>query len=68
MDSYEDRSHSILQQNKDNSLSPNSNILVATIIIKSEVEQYLKRVCQKNKISKILLKKKSGLIISEIKE
>ena len=32
------------------------------------MEQCLKKTCQKNKISKILLKKKIGLIILEIKE
>ena len=35
---HKDRSHSILWQNKDDLLNPNSNILVTTIIIKSKVE------------------------------
>ena len=67
IDGQKDRSHSILWQNKDDSLSPNSNILATTVTIESEIEQRLKKICQKNKISKILLKKKSELIISEIK-
>ena len=67
MDSQKNRFHSILQQNKDGSLSPNNNILVATVTIENEVEQRLKKTYQKNKTSKVLLKKKSELIISEIK-
>ena len=67
MDGHEDRSHSILRQNKDDSLSPNSSMLVTTITIESEVEQRLKKTCQKNKTSKVLLKERPGLTISEIK-
>ena len=68
MDSHEDQSHSILRQNKDDSLSPNNSILVIIVIIKNKVEQCLKKIYQKNKISKVLLKKKSGLTIPKIKE
>ena len=67
MNGHEDWSHSILWQNEDDSLSPNSSILVATVTIESEIEQRLKKTCQRNKIFKALLKKKSELIISEIK-
>ena len=37
-----DKLYSILKENKDNLLSPNSNIIVKTFIIKTEIEQYLK--------------------------
>ena len=67
MEEEEDRSHSILKRNKDGSLSPNGSIIVVTITIKSEMERYLKKTCQKNKISKTLLKKKSETTILEIK-
>ena len=67
MDNQKDWSHNILWQNKDGLLSPNSNILIAIVTIKSEVEQHLKKIYQKNKISKVLLKEKSGFIILEIK-
>ena len=48
-------------------LSLNSNIVAVTIILKAEIEQCLKKICQKNKISKALLKKKPGTTISKIK-
>ena len=38
MNGYKDRSYNILRQNKDNLLSPNSNIMAVTVIIKNEVE------------------------------
>ena len=67
IDNQEDQFYSILWQNEDNLLSPNNNIIVTIIIIKSEIKQRLKKIYQKNKIFKILLKKKSGFIILEIK-
>ena len=67
MDSQEDRLYSILRQNEDNLLSPNDSMLAATVIIKNKMEQYLKKIYQKNKTSKVLLKKKLGFIILEIK-
>ena len=60
MDNYKDQSHNLL--------SPNGSILVTIIIIRNKMEQRLKKIYQKNKTSKILLKKKSGFTISEIKE
>ena len=63
-----DKSYGILKKNKDNLLSLNSNIIIETIIIEAETEQYLKQIYQKNKISKTLLKEKPGTTISEIKE
>ena len=68
MNEYKDYSHSILRQNEDNLLSLNNNILIIIVTIKNKIEQCLKKIYQKNKISKILLKKKSRLIILEIKK
>ena len=69
MEGQEDRSHSILKQNKDGSLSANHSMLAATmtVTIESEVEQRLKRACQKDKTAKDLLKESEGLQIPEIK-
>ena len=38
MEREENKSHSILKQNKDGSLNPNLNILIVIIIIESEIK------------------------------
>ena len=40
----ENRSHNILRQNEDGSLSPNTSILAAIITIESKTEQRLKKI------------------------
>ena len=59
MEEEKDKLYSILKETKDGLLSPNGSIIVVTIIIKIKTKHYLKQICQKNKISKTLLKKKS---------
>ena len=67
INSQKNQFHNILCQNKDDSLSPNDSILAATVTIESKMEQRLKKICQKDRIFKILLKKKLEYIILEIK-
>ena len=42
-------------------------MIVVIVTIEEKVKQHLKQICQKNKISKISLKKKLEIIILEIK-
>ena len=42
-------------------------MIIATVVIKVEIERHFKEICQKNKISKTLLKKKSETTILKIK-
>ena len=67
MEREKNRFYNILQQNLDNIFSPNGSILAATIIIESEMEQRLKRICQKDQIARNFLKENNGKDIPEIK-
>ena len=49
--------YNILQQNSDSIFNLNSNILTTIIIIKSKTKQQFKKIYQKNKTTKNILKK-----------